>query len=138
MNIQPAAISGVGIDITEVSRVKRLYRKNPAFLKRFFTPGEAAYCLKGKNIYERIAARFSAKEAVIKALDRKDLPFKSISILKAGTGRPSASVRGLKGVSVMLSLSHTEHYACAVAVALVAPRAALHSARGGIAAGLKR
>jgi holo-[acyl-carrier protein] synthase len=118
MNIKPTAVSGVGIDITEVSRVKQLYSKTPAFLKRFFTPGEAAYCLKGKNIYERIAARFSAKEAVIKALDRKKLPFKSISILKAGTGRPVVRIKGLKGVSVMLSLSHTEHYACACAVAL--------------------
>ncbi|HAF95630.1 MAG: holo-[acyl-carrier-protein] synthase [Elusimicrobia bacterium GWC2_51_8] len=118
MNIKQTAVSGVGIDITEVSRVKQLYGKNPAFLKRFFTPGEAAYCLKGKNIYERIAARFSAKEAVIKALDRKDLPFRSISILKAETGRPLVSIKGLKGISVMLSISHTEHYACACAVAL--------------------
>ena len=111
-------VCGVGIDLTEVSRVKRLYGKNPAFLKRFFTPEEAAYCLKGKNLYERIAARFSAKEAVIKALDRKDLSLKSISILKAGTGRPVVKIKGLKGVSVMLSISHTANYACACAVAM--------------------
>lgn len=111
-------VYGVGIDMTEVSRVKRLYAKNPAFLKRFFTPEEAAYCLKGKNLYERIAARFSAKEAVIKALDRKDLSFKSISVSKAETGRPVVAIKGLKGVSVMLSISHTAHYACAAAIAL--------------------
>jgi len=116
--VKPTAVSGVGIDITEVSRVKQMYSKTPAFLKRFFTPGEAAYCLKGKNIYERIAARFSAKEAVIKALDRKDLPFRSISVLKAETGCPVVRIKGLKGVSVMLSISHTRHYACACAVAL--------------------
>lgn len=116
--MKTAAICGVGIDITEVARVKKLYAENPSFLKRFFTADEAAYCLRGKNMYERIAARFSAKEAVIKALDRKDLPLKSISISKTGTGRPLARIKGLRGVSIMLSLSHTQRYACACAVAV--------------------
>ena len=116
------AVCGIGIDITEVARIRRLYGKNPAFLKRFFTPGEISYCLKGKNIAERIAARFAAKEAVIKALDRKDLPLKAISVSKAGSGRPGVTLKGpgLKGLTVMLSLSHTENYACASAVAFKA------------------
>ncbi|MFA6433505.1 MAG: holo-ACP synthase [Elusimicrobiales bacterium] len=116
-----ATVCGVGIDITEVSRIRRLYKKTPSFLKRFFTTEEIAYCLKGKNVCERIAARFSAKEAVIKALDRKDLPLKAISISKTGTGRPEVALNGagLKGVTVMLSLAHTADYACASAVAFV-------------------
>ena len=116
--VEPMAVYGVGIDMTEVSRVKRLYARNPSFLKRFFTPEEAAYCLKGKNIYERIAARFSAKEAVIKALDMKNLAFKSISVSKTETGRPVVKIKGLKGFSVILSISHTARYACAAAVAM--------------------
>jgi holo-[acyl-carrier protein] synthase len=116
--MKPAGICGVGIDITEVSRIKKLYASNRGFLKRFFTEEEAAYCLRGKNVCERIAARFSAKEAVIKALDRKDLPLKSISISKAESGRPLVRVKGLKGVTLMLSLSHTANYACACAVAV--------------------
>jgi len=122
MNIKPTAVYGVGIDITEVPRIKRLYGKNPEFLKRFFTPGEAAYCLKGKNIYERMAAGFAAKEAVIKALDRKDLLLRSICIVNSGTGRPMVKIRGLKGVSVMLSLSHTAHYSYAAAIAVKSRR----------------
>ena len=112
-------ILGIGIDITEVSRIRRLYGKNPAFLKRFFTSEEIIYCLKGKNAAERIAARFAAKEAVIKALDRKDLALKDISVSKTETGRPVVALKapGLKGLTVMLSLSHTENYACASAVA---------------------
>ena len=115
-------ILGIGIDITEVVRIRRLYGKTPSFLKRFFTPEEIAYCLKGKNACERIAARFSAKEAVIKALDRKDLPLKAISISKTETGRPEVALKGagLKGVTVMLSLSHTANYACASAIAFKA------------------
>lgn len=113
-------INGIGIDITEVARIRRLYKKSPSFLKRFFTPEEITYCLKGKNICERIAARFSAKEAVIKALDRKDLPLKDIAVSKAETGRPEVTLKGagLKGVTVMLSLSHTANYACASAIAV--------------------
>lgn len=116
------AVCGIGIDITEVARIRRLYRKNPSFLTRFFTPGEIAYCLKGKNAAERIAARFAAKEAVIKALDRKDLPLKAISVSKEETGRPVVALKGpgLRGLTVMLSLSHTENYACASAVAFKA------------------
>ena len=114
------AVLGIGVDITEVARIRTLYLKNPGFLKRFFTPEEIAYCRKGANIHERIAARFSAKEAVIKALDRKDLPLKAISVSKTATGRPVAVLkgRGLKGITIMLSLSHTSRYACASAVAL--------------------
>lgn len=122
MNIKAGIVCGIGIDITEVARIRRLYGKTPSFLKRFFTPEEIAYCLKGRNVCERIAARFSAKEAVIKALDRKDLPLKAISILKAETGRPEVALKGagLKGLTVMLSLSHTANYACASAVAFKA------------------
>ena len=115
-------VCGIGIDITEVARIRRLYKRTPSFLKRFFTPEEIAYCLKGRNICERIAARFSAKEAVIKALDRKDLPLKAISISKTETGRPEVALKGtgLKGLTVMISLSHTANYACASAIVLQA------------------
>jgi len=115
----PPSICGIGIDITEVARIRRLYRKNPSFLKRFFTPEEIAYCLKGKNTCERIAARFAAKEAVIKALDKRDLPLKAISVSKAETGRPEVKLKdaGLRGMTVMVSLSHTANYACASAIA---------------------
>jgi holo-[acyl-carrier protein] synthase len=114
----PPAVCGIGIDITEVARIRRLYARNPSFLGRFFTAEEIAYCRKGKNVCERIAARFSAKEAVIKALDRTDLPLKSISVSKAETGRPEVTLSGpgLKGLKVLVSLSHTANYACASAI----------------------
>ena len=110
-------VLGIGVDIEEVARVRRLCRKTPGFLKRFFTSEELAYC-RGVNMFERLAARFAAKEAVIKALDRKDLPLSSISVSKTATGRPSVTVEGagLEGLKIMLSLSHTARYACASAV----------------------
>lgn len=113
------AFRGIGVDIIEVERVRRLCGRQPAFLRRFFTPAELAYCRKGKNFHERLAARFCAKEAVIKALDRKDLPLKSVSVVRSATGRPEVRLSGpgLKGVTVRLSLSHTSNYACASAIA---------------------
>lgn len=112
-------IIGIGVDITEVERIRRLYEKRPSFFKRFFTGNEIDYCLQGKNTAERLAARFAAKEAVIKALDRKNLPLKSISVSHSGTGKPEVSVRvrGLENVKLMLSMSHTPAYACAYVIA---------------------
>ena len=109
------AFFGIGVDITEVDRVRRLHARSPAFLGKCFTAGELAYCRRGKNVYERLAARFSAKEAVIKALDRRDLPLKSIEISNTGTGRPEVKIKapGLKAFTVLVSLSHTANYACA-------------------------
>ena len=113
------AFCGIGVDITEVDRIRRLHARNPSFLGKCFTSGELAYCRKGKNVYERLAARFSAKEAVIKALDRRDLPLKSIAVSNTGTGQPRVSLKApdLKGFTVLISLSHTSNYACASAVA---------------------
>ena len=114
------AIAGIGIDITEVARIRKIFGKHPASLKRFFTPEETRYCLKSRNKYERIAARFAAKEAVIKALDMTSLPLKAISVTKAETGRPCVVLSGarFKNTRIMLSLTHTADYACAVAIVL--------------------
>jgi holo-[acyl-carrier protein] synthase len=113
------AVCGIGIDITEVARIRKIYSKSPSSFGRFFTAEELAYCRRGKNVCERLAARFSAKEAVIKALDRTDLPLRSISVSKAETGRPEIALKGpgLKGFKVLVSLSHTADYACASAIA---------------------
>ncbi|MBU2573159.1 MAG: holo-ACP synthase [Elusimicrobia bacterium] len=115
-----ASIAGIGIDIIEVARIRKIFGKHPASLKRFFTPEETRYCLKSRNKYERIAARFAAKEAVIKALDIKNLRLKDIPVSKAETGRPGVVLAGagFKNTRIMLSLTHTAAYACAVAVAL--------------------
>jgi len=121
------AFFGIGVDITEVYRIRRLCAGSPAFLGRCFTAGELAYCRKGKNVYERLAARFAAKEAVIKALDRRDLPLKSIEVSNTETGRPEVTIKapGFSDFTVLVSLSHTSSCACASA-------AAFHKGRGRI------
>ncbi|HNT98122.1 MAG TPA: holo-ACP synthase [Elusimicrobiales bacterium] len=109
---------GLGIDIVEVSRVRRLAARRPSFLSRFLTPAEEKYCSASANRYERIAARFAAKEAVIKALDDRSIPLRSIEVLKNVSGKPAVRVSapGYSRVGIELSLTHTSTYACAAAL----------------------
>jgi holo-[acyl-carrier protein] synthase len=118
--IPAGAVIGLGIDLAEVGRVRRLALKSPGFLKRFFTAGELAYCGRSRNKYERLAARFAVKEAVIKALDAKDLPLKDIAVENTASGRPQVTVRNFPGARLMVSISHTGSCACAAVIAFKA------------------
>ncbi len=115
-NIMPG-LFGLGVDLIEVSRLRRLAERNPSFLKRFFTPGELAYSLKSKNNYARLAARFAVKEAVIKALDARDLALKDIEVENTLSGRPVVTVKKFPAVSLLVSISHTARHAVAAVVA---------------------
>lgn len=108
---------GLGVDLIEVSRVRRLAARSPAFLNRFFTAGELAYCRKSRNMYERLAARFAVKEAVIKALDAPGLALKDIEVENTASGRPLVKVKGRPSLTLMVSISHTARHAMAAVVA---------------------
>ncbi|HKD99842.1 MAG TPA: holo-ACP synthase, partial [Planctomycetota bacterium] len=62
-------IVAVGTDLIEVPRVARaLERLGDRFERRIYTEQERAYCRRRRNFAESFAARFAAKEAVMKAL----------------------------------------------------------------------
>src|SRR5689334_3568166 len=62
-------IIGLGLDITEIDRIAdAIARYGDRFVRRIFTDGEAAYCLKRKIPAMHFAGRFAAKEAAMKAL----------------------------------------------------------------------
>jgi len=109
----------LGVDLAEVGRIRRLAERTPGFLKRSFTAGELAYSLKSRNKYERLAARFAVKEAVIKALDDKKLPLKNIEVENTASGRPVVKVKG-RAARLMVSISHTASYAVAAVIAFEA------------------
>ena len=117
------AISGVGIDIVEVDRIRRLIRRNKNFLTRVFTDEELTYCMGKKNQFQRLAVRFSAKEAVWKALGMKGLALRDIAIEKSAGGIPGVECKDprAKGITIHLSLSHADDYASAVAIAVSIP-----------------
>jgi len=113
------AVSGLGVDLAEVARVRRL-AASPRFLKRVFTPGELAYAAQSKNKFERLAARFAVKEAVIKALADTSLPLTAIEVENTPGGAPRVSVKGRPGVRLLVSISHTAAYAVAAVIAFKA------------------
>ena len=131
MNIsipQSGIVRSVGTDIIECERIaKVLERQKDRFLKRVFTEGGQAYCLKMKNPVPHLAARFAAKEAVSKCFTTgigESLGWKSIEIVKGEREQPLIRLdrdaikllRELGGKDVLVSLSHTENYGLAVAV----------------------
>lgn len=85
------------------------------------------YCnSKGKNCYEHFAARFAAKEAIIKALsdllkNKYELDWKDIEIINSKDGKPKLILhREIKNIaSIDISLSHLKEYAVANAMVLV-------------------
>ena len=114
-----------GVDIIEIKRIEgALARFGERFLKRVFTDAEIALYRKSG---EALAARFSGKEAVMKTLGLKYLPWKDIEILPDPRGKPlvylhnkaQARSRELKLSEIALSLSHCHEYAVASAVAEV-------------------
>ena len=107
----------VGIDLVEFDALRGMER-NTRFLQKVFTARERRYCQGKSNPLPFLAARFAAKEAVIKAvglLYRK--PFYSdIEIVKMPTGAVTAAVAGYPGIQVAVSMSHGRHSATAVAI----------------------
>jgi holo-[acyl-carrier protein] synthase len=108
-----------GIDIIEVKRIKKIIQTNKRFLQKVYTPVEIEYCNSRKTKWQHFAVRFAAKEAVWKALGKKDIWHKDIMVKNTKEGKPEV-VLGRKykelGKRVSLSLSHTDDYAVAVAI----------------------
>ncbi len=121
---QPVAHAvGCGIDIVEIERFRRvLKRSGEAFLRRVFTPGERQYAQRHRQAVLHLAARFAAKEAVIKAMAQVDpahpLVVGDIEIQNDALGRPSARLRNrTRQPMICISLSHVESVAVATAIA---------------------
>ena len=118
---------GLGCDIIEVARVKGVVeRQGDRFLQRLFTDEERAYCFAKAHPYPHLAARFAAKEAVSKCFTTgigAELGWKSASIrhgirqetLVVLDEKGEALLRQLGATRVLISLSHTETVAMAVA-----------------------
>jgi len=87
-------ILGVGTDIVQVERIRKL---RPAAVSRFLTPAEENYCRAHSDPSERIAGRYAAKEAILKALGTglaKGFSWKHMEILPNENGAPCVSFSG--------------------------------------------
>ena len=120
---------GVGIDIIEICRVKKIIdRYGNKFLNRHFTTKEIEYCRGKIDSSVCFAGRFTAKEAVYKALNMQwveGFNWKDIEISSSDTGAPIVILSGKThekahhlGVDkINVSISHCREYAVSVAVA---------------------
>jgi holo-[acyl-carrier protein] synthase len=118
---------GLGCDIIEIDRVRGVFeRQGERFLARVFTDEERAYCLAMKHPHKHLAARFAAKEAVSKAFTTgigAELGWKSVSVYHGLRHAPhvrldeqgAALLARVGATSIMLTLSHTDTMAMAVA-----------------------
>ncbi|MEP6672477.1 MAG: holo-ACP synthase [Chthoniobacter sp.] len=123
-------ILGTGVDIVETSRIaSSLEKHGDRFLARVFLDGERAYCSKMATPSQCYAARFAAKEAVSKAFGTgigASLGWLDIEVRRKASGEPFVILHGegaktaarLGITEIRLSLSHSDHYAVAHALAL--------------------
>ena len=121
-------IIGVGTDICSVARMERMAQKyGPRFLDRVFTREEQDRCRRKAGTAERLAARFAAKEAMMKALGTGwacGIKFLDIRVSNEFGGRPTVTLEGEAatwaqslGVSkIHISLSHERDQAVAFVV----------------------
>jgi holo-[acyl-carrier protein] synthase len=127
-------VIGVGTDLVDVDRFRRAITRTPGLVERVFTDDEQRYARTRRDPAEALAARFAAKEAVMKALavGIGAFPWRDVEVVRADGGAPSlilhgdaGSLAGRRGVGGWLvSLTHTATVAGAVAIALGGDEAA--------------
>lgn len=120
-----------GIDMVSVERLEEAARRTGSrFLNRIFTKEERDYCESKRFKYEHYAARFAAKEALMKAVEirRQDrFRFREIEVRRRATGKPEIFLSpkmqarfGLPaGTQIELSMAHERRYAVSFVVLIL-------------------
>jgi holo-[acyl-carrier protein] synthase len=111
---------GVGIDLLEIDRLERALQRHPRLAERVFTEAERDYAAARARPARHLAARFAAKEAVVKALGLKGgFGLREVEVIAgepptvrlSGRAAEAATDRGIE-----ISLTHSRDFAAAVAV----------------------
>jgi holo-[acyl-carrier protein] synthase len=123
-------IIGIGTDITECLRIARMIeRHGELFIGRVYTPEEIRYCQSRKQATQHFTGRWSAKEAILKAIGtgwRRGISWRDMEIRNEPGGKPIVAVRGgVKDVveklgiaEIQVSISHCRSHATAIAIAI--------------------
>ena len=111
---------GVGIDLLEIDRLERALARYPRLAERVFTDGEREYAAARARPGRHLAARFAAKEAVVKALGmRGGFGLRDVEVL---TGEPPTvrlsgrAAKAAGGRRLQISMTHSRDDAAAVAI----------------------
>jgi len=122
------SVIGVGTDLVEVARFRTAIERTASLPQRLFSEAERAYASDQHDPAKSLAARFAAKEALMKALGvgLGDIDFHDVEVVREEGGAPTLVVRGRaetlaseRGVTRwLLSMSHTDSTAMAVVIAV--------------------
>lgn len=120
---------GLGVDIVEIERMRKILRRSPGFARRVFSAEECTYCESTSLPEAHYATRFAAKEAVLKALGTGfscGVKPRDIEVKRTSKGRPYAVLSGrakevaaelgVRELPLSLSYTHAEAVACAMAI----------------------
>ncbi|MEI6863766.1 MAG: 4'-phosphopantetheinyl transferase superfamily protein [Candidatus Adlerbacteria bacterium] len=108
-------MKGIGIDMAPVARMEAALVQQQ-FMDNTFSKLEQEYCNSYKNAAVHFAGTFAAKEAVRKATGNYPI-LKNVEIRRTQDGKPEVWIGGKLEASLLLSITHTETDACAVALA---------------------
>jgi holo-[acyl-carrier protein] synthase len=121
-------VKGIGVDTIELHRIGRvLDTYGGRFLERIYAPEERDYALRYADPVPRLAARFAAKEACMKALGtgwNHGVRWRDIVVVNAPTGKPEMELRGRarefadrQGVErISLSITHNRETAMVIVI----------------------
>ena len=121
---------GLGIDVVEIDRMKKILTRTPSFAQRVFSKDEQTYCNSRTIPAAQYAMRFAAKEAVLKALNTsftQGIGVRDIEVCRnakgkyyinlAGRAKEIANKKNIDEIPISLSYTHKEAVACAIAIA---------------------
>ena len=120
---------GLGVDIVEIERMRKILKRSPAFARKVFSAEERCYCDATAQPAVHYATRFAAKEAVLKALGTgfsRGIGVRDVEVRRTSKGRPYAVLTGrakqvaqalgVRELPLSLSYTHTDAVACAMAI----------------------
>ena len=107
---------GIGIDISSIEKFKdKPFEENKNFYKKIFSEQEITYCLKFTNHYEKFAAKFALKEALIKSINKK-IFFSEIETSYLDSKPTIQILNSEEDYRFLVSLSHENEIAVAVVI----------------------
>jgi len=125
---RPGMIKSIGTDIIELDRVARVhFEHGRRFLQKLFTDEEQAYFARWADPVPRVAGRFAAKEAVMKALGTgwsNGVRWRDIEVARLPSGAPEVRLHGrcreifesLGASRIHCTITHSRDYAMAVVI----------------------